>query len=262
MSLFETPKSYTEFPYTAWIKETEKAWHLVIEDIRRWVPKSVAKIDHNKHTILIENWFAEKMIQKGALFSDDLTRRYVLWRNWDDRLKTVLCIGLNPSTANDETDDQTITRLTGTLVERGYGALRMVNLFTIISSDPAILKQPEAMENESFDLGIIFGQAMLCQDIIFCWGQFKEANERAKKVIDFYADAKCFGKNVDGSPWHPLACMYAGFKPADSRLFNFSEHTFEKNVYNRKKRKKIDAAKSAGQTELEIPKPKNQLSLI
>jgi hypothetical protein len=255
-----TPAQYTEYSFEYLIKETAKAWHVKIDGINRIVAKSHSKINEIEKKILIENWLAGRIFRGGAIFSDDETRRFVLWRIWDDTQKVALCIGLNPSTANQSEDDPTIKRLSSTLIERGFGGFRMVNLFTHISSKPSALLDPAVQANENADIGIIFGQSLLCQEIIFCWGTFKEASGRAKRVVDFFVDAKCFGKNHDGSPWHPMALMYAGLKPNESQLYKYSEHTFEKNKYNRKKRKKV-VEQQIAQIPL-IPKPDNQLSLI
>ncbi len=222
-------------------KESEKgkAWLVVIDGLEQWVPKSQVKINETQDKILISEWFDKKRLEAGALFDDDKKHRFVLWRTWNKRQKTALVIGLNPSTANGTQDDPTINRLKITLNRLGYGGLLMVNLFSVISSDPEILLDKQHQENEKRDLGIIFGYALAAQEIIFAWGTFQEAQARAKKVIDFFVDARCFGKNKDGSPWHPQAMMYAGLKPDSSKifLFKYSDHTYENNIYDRKQRR-------------------------
>jgi hypothetical protein len=138
-----------------------------------------------------------------------------------------------------------------TLDKLGYGGLMMVNLYTVISADPAILKTDSFKDDEDRDMGIIFGYSLGCQEIIFAWGAFEEAKERSKRVIDFFTDAKCFGKNKDGSPWHPMAMLYAGLKPDSSKikLFKFSTHKYENNIYDRKTRKKKGAVVMKAETE-------------
>lgn len=42
----------------------------------------------------------------GAVISDCGRYRYALWRMWDNRLPSVLFIGLNPSTADATKDDR------------------------------------------------------------------------------------------------------------------------------------------------------------
>lgn len=52
-------------------------------------------------------------MEKSAILSADRKYRYVLNRIWDETKSTVVFIGLNPSTADEETDDQTIRKCIG-----------------------------------------------------------------------------------------------------------------------------------------------------
>lgn len=214
-----------------------KAWFVPMNGVIYTIPKSQSEIVGDK--IYISDWLDKKLEKAGAMFSDDRKRRYFLWRIWNDTKKTALCIGLNPSTAKEDKNDPTIFRLNKVLSELGYGGLVMVNLFTIISPDPGIVITPDARDNEKFDLGMIFGQALSCQEVIFCWGDFPDIGERANKVIQMFPDAVCFGKNKNGTPWHPRALWYAFDKKSTKKitLFNFRKHTYEQNRYERKDKK-------------------------
>lgn len=221
------------------LKTTDKAVLFRINDMTRWIPRAVFEYAKDDHMAIdLEKWFFDKMNQKGAIFSDDGTRRLMLYRIWDESKKIALCVGLNPSAANADQDDHTIKLLSGYMTEMGFGGFRMVNLFSIISSDPAILLTEEAKKNEDADLGIVFGFALMCQEIIFCWGAFEEAKGRAKRLVDFFSDAKCFGVGKDGSPWHPRACHYAKWKAEDARLFKYNEHEYGRNLYKAKPKKR------------------------
>lgn len=144
----------------------------------------------------------------GALFSQDRTRRYVLWRVWDTSKKTALCVGLNPSTANEHKNDRTIDFLIKVLRDHNYGELKMVNLFTQVTPYPKELS-PNGSE---FDIDIIKKYALLSQEVILCWGTFKEAQERGRQVAALFPDALCFGVNMDGSPRHPAWFVRNGVK--------------------------------------------------
>ena len=66
-------------------------------------------------------------MKKGAEFSKCGKYRYVLWRIWDESKPIAMCIGLNPSTANHETNDPTIRQLIDRLEYLGYGGFKIKN---------------------------------------------------------------------------------------------------------------------------------------
>jgi hypothetical protein len=143
------------------------------------------------------------MIEKGAEFSECGKYRYCLRRIWDTNLPFAMCIGLNPSTANSKDDDATIRNLCDLLSKSGYGGLFMMNLFAFISSNPDDLRScPDPLRDNDI---WIHAMSSRCDDVIFCWGAFKQADYRAKKLISKFPEALCFGKTVSGKPMHPLA---------------------------------------------------------
>ena len=143
-------------------------------------------------------------IQKGAMFSECGKYRYYLYRIWDASKPYVMCIGLNPSTANSEDDDTTITNLCKLLPTYGYGGFYMTNLFAFISSNPDDLRScPDPVkENDKF-LEVV--SSKFCRDVIFCWGAFKQGEYRIKKIALKFPNALCLGKTPSGKPLHPLA---------------------------------------------------------
>lgn len=155
----------------------------------------------------------------GSEFSKDGRYRYKLWRVWDDTLLKAMCIGLNPSTANSNKNDPTINYLRMMLSKLGYGGFYMMNLFAFISSKPKdLLTCDNALgDNESKLMEV----ELLCDDVIICWGSFKQAEQRIKEVLPNYPMAKCFGINKNKTPYHPLAMMYNG-KSKNPELFLYS----------------------------------------
>lgn len=138
----------------------------------------------------------------GATFSDDRKYRYALWRVWDSEKPRIMFIGLNPSTANETEPAPTITRVINFAKGWGYGGVYMMNLFAIVGSDPIILKtDPDPIGDND---GWIEKISKKCDKIIFAWGAFKEAEERAKQVVDMFPGAFALTINRDGSPKHPL----------------------------------------------------------
>lgn len=140
--------------------------------------------------------------KSGAKFSDCRKYRYALWRIWDESKPLVMFIGLNPSTANEDSDDRTIEAVTDMAKNQGFGGFYMMNLFAYVSTDPDHLLLPEARDAVNDDyLKTISAK---CQRIIFAWGNFKQAKQRSKEVIPMYPEAYCLKFTKDGSPWHPL----------------------------------------------------------
>jgi hypothetical protein len=139
---------------------------------------------------------------KGAKFDALRTRRYVLWRVWDESKPKLMFIGLNPSTANETTPDPTITKIKSYCKAWGYGGFYMLNLFTQVTPDPDQLTDPQTVSIA--DLSMISKYAKVVNGIVFCWGAFPHAVIRATKVIGMFPDALCLGHNTDGSPFHPM----------------------------------------------------------
>lgn len=146
----------------------------------------------------------------GAVFSDDRKYRYALFRLWDIKKPSIMFIGLNPSTANEVDNDPTIRRVIRFAFDWDYGGVYMMNLFGFVTPYPKDLincSDPIG-ENDKW-LEKVFDK---CEDVVFAWGSFPEAADRAKKVITMFPNAKALWINKDGSPKHPLYC-HSNLKP-------------------------------------------------
>jgi hypothetical protein len=146
----------------------------------------------------MKNFFEDN----GAEFSPDRKYRYCLWRIWDDGKPFVMFIGLNPSTANEYSDDPTIRRIKRLTFNWGYGGFYMLNLFAYVSSDPKELKKCADPLGDN-DKWLLWAKPK-CDKVIFAWGKFKEAKERSKEVVKMFPKALALVINNDGSPRHPL----------------------------------------------------------
>lgn len=160
-------------------------------------------------------------IEKSAKFSDDCKYRYLLSRKWDSSGSPfAMCIGLNPSRADNDKDDATIIILSKALRSLGYSGFFMCNLYALISPDPKDLSAcPDPIRDN--DRWLDFA-AVHSRDVIFCWGNFKQAVYRASKMKQRFPEAYCFGKNQNGSPWHPRALTYAGIKPEEAVISTYN----------------------------------------
>src|SRR5438132_10911379 len=122
----------------------------------------------------------------GAEFSKCGKYRYKLFRIWNRELPLVMAIGLNPSTANANKNDQTINYLILMLTKLGYGGFYMMNCWPYIASKPELLMRNEI--TDEWNDNIITITANECQDVIFCWGNFKIIREtgRDKQLIKMF----------------------------------------------------------------------------
>jgi len=138
----------------------------------------------------------------SAVLSADRQYRYELWRRWGDG--DYCCfIGLNPSTADEKTDDPTIRRCVGFAKSWGYGALCMLNLFAFRATDPSDMKRavdPVGADNDATLARRTVGAGV----VIAAWGVHGAYRDRAREVITNLSDLYCLGLTKAGHPRHPL----------------------------------------------------------
>lgn len=167
-------------------------------------------------------------IDMGATFDRENKYRYELHRIWNNKKPIYLFIGLNPSTATAHKNDRTIERVMAIVGQNGGGGFYMANLFTYISPYPSELTSFTSEEPAWFSyLQWLNFLSAHTDKTVFAWGDFKQARERSKEVINSIVEPYCLIQNAGGSPKHPLYCKKA------SRLIDFDkslirEHTTKK----------------------------------
>lgn len=126
---------------------------------------------------------------------------------------------LNPSTANDMTDDMTISKIREISKRHSFTSLEVVNLFAARATDPRLL---DAMgvdaigpENDMTIERAIFG----ADAIVVAWGSHgnvKRVDRGLQRAQALVARARlahrpqfCCGVNADGSPKHPCRLAYS-----------------------------------------------------
>ena len=101
--------------------------------------------------------------------------RYSLIREWDvHNPKNVVFIMLNPSTADDEKEDQTTKVCIEFAKRRGFGSMQIVNLFAYRSTDPDELKKINNYNKMVGKRNIEFIKSALDEadeKIIVAWGE-------------------------------------------------------------------------------------------
>lgn len=144
-------------------------------------------------------------MKKDAFITPDGLYRYVLTRDWSDGapLKTVVFIGLNPSTADAELDDPTIRRCVGFARAWGYNRLLMVNLFAFRATDPADMKRAADPEGE-FNAPTVGGASHAADLTVVAWGTHGAFRDQGRRYLTGLKNPYHLGLTKDGFPKHPL----------------------------------------------------------
>lgn len=149
--------------------------------------------------------------ESWARFSECRRYRYVLGRRWADGPSLVV-VGHNPSTADETTDDRTISKCVGFAKRDGFGSLVMLNLCAWRDTDPnglTLLTDPVGPENDT----ALMTYADVAGRIVAAWGvlhvksKSQVVRERSLKVLRMLtqvADVYAFRLTKDRHPEHPL----------------------------------------------------------
>lgn len=148
-------------------------------------------------------------MKKEAVISTCGQYRYSLSRTWDESKPTIMFIMLNPSKADDDRDDPTLTRCLGFAKDWGYGKLLVGNFFAYRSTDPKNLRtaeDPVGPDNIPH-LQVMINEA---ESVILAFGNFPFLQKYLKLHPDYEPLANCreklwfLGVCKNGLPRHPL----------------------------------------------------------
>ena len=149
------------------------------------------------------------MIRK-AEFSIDKKERYSLKREWDKSKNKILYIMLNPSKADDKKDDPTIRRLINFTKKFNYGGFLVGNIFTTITPNPKEIDKSKGISGRNLEE--LLKLINTVDQIVYAWGNTIEEPQLLKELV---LSPKCFGKNFNGTPKHPL------YLPKNSKLIAY-----------------------------------------
>jgi hypothetical protein len=151
----------------------------------------------------------------SAVFSPCRTWRYTLTRYTGivqpvrEELVplSVAFIGLNPSTADETTDDPTVRRCIGFARRWGYERMVMLNVFAFRATNPRRLRaaeDPIGPENDNH----IAWEAALADLVVCAWGVHATLLGRGVEVKEclegINVPLHVLGLTKDGHPKHPL----------------------------------------------------------
>lgn len=154
------------------------------------------------------------ILRTEAYLSEDRRYRYWLLRVWDETLPLLCVIGLNPSTADEKTDDPTIRKTIGFARQWGYGGVLMLNVGAFRATQPAQWKaamDPFGPENSIDCLREYIGR-FKPKTVIAAWGNNCGRNRAAHRVaaiVKGITGMMCWGRNTNYTPRHPLMLPYS-----------------------------------------------------
>ena len=125
-------------------------------------------------------------------------------------------ICLNPSTADEDTNDNTVRRMVGFAKKWGYGTLLVLNAFAFRSPYPKDLKtieDPVGPENDWW----IKTCAEQSSIMIGAWGNHAVYKDRSIVLKSMFNDFQTFGVTSKLEPKHPL------YVSNDAMLIPYSE---------------------------------------
>lgn len=150
-----------------------------------------------------------------AHFSADERFRYSLRRTWNDDGPRLLVVMLNPSTADANKNDPTISRVIQRAQTGNFGGIVVTNLYAFRSPYPAhLLKE---WTNARDVIGpcndqVIRESAAECDTALVAWGNHVMAWRRDRKVLEILNKNCCvlaLGLTSDRFPRHPLHVAYS-----------------------------------------------------
>jgi len=138
----------------------------------------------------------------------DSEYRYRLWRNWGDTKRRCLWVMLNPSKANADNNDPTVTRCINFSRRWGFGALDVANMYAYRSTYPKNLWLIDDPIGPGNDEAILKAVAQASR-VVLAWGA-NARSPRDEQVQRMILDAArcevgCLGYTPKThKPNHPL----------------------------------------------------------
>jgi hypothetical protein len=165
---------------------------------------------------------------REATFSPCMAYRYTLRIAWDESKPFIQFIGLNPSTADEIKDDNTVRRCKRFAQRWKFGGMIMTNIFAFRSTDPRPMKahsnpigeagtftlgRQRLTNRNDYYLALTRTQVTQC---VAAWGNHGLHLNRCFAVAKLLSSLKCFRITKAGQPEHPL------YMPYNVRLMDYA----------------------------------------
>ena len=160
-------------------------------------------------------------MEYSAVISNCNKYRYKLTRTWNEDKGKVLFIMLNPSTADEKTDDLTTRRCINFAKNWGFGGIMIGNIYPFRAKRPKDLRKwlkDEEVDHEYVEydnINHVYGMAQQAEQVVCAWGcnhpGIPDWIEELKQELDTDLLFLELCKD-DITPKHPLG--------------NISKHTF------------------------------------
>lgn len=149
-------------------------------------------------------------------FSPSREHRYTLLRSTGlmaPKPSPIFWVMLNPSTADEETNDPTIRRVIDFSSTFGFSIAIVLNLFAFRATDPKTMKQaddPIGPENDFWLTTALEYCRKTNSPLVCAWGvhgAFRQRQWQVAVMAEKHQQSdplSCLGRTADGSPRHPL----------------------------------------------------------
>ena len=143
--------------------------------------------------------------------------RYRLDRHINAGHLRVAFIGINPSVADAEQDDQTVRKWNGFAERLGVDRYMVGNIFPFIETDVKNVKNHEIISEATFQNVMVLGEIIDEAHIIIpCWGSRGKipkayrfaVDDMERRLRESFKPLMCWGKTQSGDPKHPLMLGY------------------------------------------------------
>lgn len=139
----------------------------------------------------------------SASFSPDRAHRYALTRAWGHGPQVTFVL-LNPSTADESSDDPTIRRCIRFARDWGYAGLELVNLYAFRATKPKDLWKAVDPIGPENDLHLAEA-ARRSEILVAAWGSnAKQARVDEVLSLPGFDNLTCLHVTKRGHPGHPL----------------------------------------------------------